>query len=77
MALTGQTTLQITRTLNAEGVATQEGKRWLKTTVYRILSNEAYIGHHGLGRRQPRTMHLPCAWKTPFRPSSPIRSSNG
>ena len=44
MALNGRTTLEITKTFNAEGIATPEGKRWLKTTVYRILSNETYTG---------------------------------
>ena len=44
MALNGRTTLEITRDLNAEGIATPEGKRWLKTSVHRILSNETYTG---------------------------------
>ena len=44
MALNGRTTLEITKTLNAEGIATPEGKRWLKTTAHRILGNETYTG---------------------------------
>ena len=44
MALQGQSTLDITRTLNAEGIPTVNGKKWLKTTVHTMLGNEAYMG---------------------------------
>ena len=44
MALRGNSSLDITKTLNQEGIASAYGNRWLKTTVYRILSNEAYTG---------------------------------
>ena len=44
MALRGNSTLDITKTLNKEGIANAYGNGWLKTTVYRILSNEAYTG---------------------------------
>ena len=40
MALGGQSVLDITRTLNAEGIPTTNGKPWLKTTVHRPLTNE-------------------------------------
>ena len=44
MALQGKSNLDITKTLNAEGIPTSNGKRWLKTTVHFILTNEAYAG---------------------------------
>ena len=44
MTLQGRTALDITRALNAEGIPTANGKRWLKTTVHTVLTNEAYTG---------------------------------
>ena len=35
---------EIAKTLNREGLRTSTGQRWGRTTVYKILSNEAYIG---------------------------------
>ena len=37
-------TLQITRILNNEGIASPRGKLWGKTSVHGILTNEAYTG---------------------------------
>ena len=44
MALQGKSTLDIPKTLNAEGIPTSNGKKWLKTTVHFVLTNEAYAG---------------------------------
>ena len=44
MAASGVSLLDITRTLNDEGIATPTGKRWLKTSIHRLLTNEAYTG---------------------------------
>ena len=44
MALQGKSNLDITRTLNDEGIPTSNGKKWLKTTVHFTLTNEAYAG---------------------------------
>ena len=44
MALEGKSILDITKALNAEGVASPRGKRWLKTTIHTMLDNEAYTG---------------------------------
>ena len=44
MALQGKSTLDIAKTLNAEGIPTTNGKKWLKTTVHFVLTNEAYAG---------------------------------
>ena len=44
MALHGKSILNITKTLNAEGIPTVNGKKWLKTTVHTMLNNEAYTG---------------------------------
>ncbi len=43
-ALSGKSVLDITRALNADGIPTTNGKPWLKTTVHRLLTNEAYTG---------------------------------
>ena len=43
-AISGQSVLDITRWLNDEGIPTTNGKPWLKTTVHRLLTNEAYTG---------------------------------
>ena len=44
MVLQGRSILDVTKTLNSEGVASSRGKRWLKTTVHNVLLNEAYAG---------------------------------
>ena len=44
MAEAGNGTLNITNTLNEEGIASPRGKLWGKTSVYAILINEAYTG---------------------------------
>ena len=44
MALQGKRILDVTKTLNAEGIPTTNGKKWLKTTIHTMLDNEAYTG---------------------------------
>ena len=44
MMLRGKTIMEVTKTLNVEGVATSRGSKWHTTTVNTILSNEAYTG---------------------------------
>ena len=44
MALQGKSILDVTRALNADGIPTTNGKRWLKTTIHTILDNEVYTG---------------------------------
>ena len=44
MAEAGNGTLNITNTLNDEGIASPRGKLWGKTSVHAILINEAYTG---------------------------------
>ena len=44
MALHGQSVLEIVKTFNSEGIPTARGKRWLKTSVHNMLSNEVYAG---------------------------------
>ena len=44
MALRGRSILEIVKTLNAEGIPTARGKRWLKTSVHSLLTNEVYMG---------------------------------
>ena len=44
MALRGNSPLDITKALNREGISSPNGKRWLKTVMYRLLTNESYTG---------------------------------
>ena len=44
IALQGQSNLDIVKTLNSEGIPTVNGKRWLKTTIHAMLTDEAYTG---------------------------------
>ncbi len=44
MVLKGSSVLDVTKTLNAEGIASPDGKRWTKTSIHRLLGNEAYTG---------------------------------
>ena len=44
MVLQGRSILDVTKTLNAEGIPTTNGKKWLKTTIHTMLDNEVYTG---------------------------------
>ena len=44
MVLHGRSILDVTKTLNAEGIPTARGKKWLKTTIHTMLENEVYTG---------------------------------
>ena len=44
LAQKGRSALDITKTLNAEGIPSPSGKCWLKTSIHRILTSEAYTG---------------------------------
>ena len=44
MVLQGKSILDVTKTLNAEGIPTTNGKKWLKTTIHTMLFHEAYTG---------------------------------
>ncbi len=44
LTLQGGTSLDILKTLNAEGIPSPKGKQWRKTTVHKLLTNEAYTG---------------------------------
>ena len=44
MVFQGKSILDVTKTLNAEGIPTTNGKKWLKTTIHTMLDNEAYTG---------------------------------
>ena len=44
MALAGKSVLDIAKTLNEEGIPSPRGKKWLKTTVHKMLVNETYTG---------------------------------
>ncbi len=44
MALKGKGLLEITKTLNGEGIPSPRGKTWPKNTIYVILTNEVHTG---------------------------------
>ncbi len=44
MALAGESVLEIARALNADGIPSPRGKKWLKTTIHKMLTNETYTG---------------------------------
>ena len=44
LALQGRSVLDISKTLNSEGIPSPAGKRWNKTTIHQMLSNETYTG---------------------------------
>ena len=44
IALKDQGCKEIAKTLNQEGLRTGTGQRWGRTTVYKVLTNEAYCG---------------------------------
>ena len=44
MSEAGKGMLDITRTLNGEGIASPAGKVWGKTSIHKVLTNEAYTG---------------------------------
>ena len=44
MVLQSKSILDVTKTLNAEGIPTTNGKKWLKTTIHTMLDHEAYTG---------------------------------
>ena len=57
----GHSTREITRRLNADGVATPTGKRavWGTSTIGRLLRNEAYIGQRLLQPHRERPLCSP------------------
>ena len=44
MVLQGKSILDVTKALNAEGIPTTNGKKWIKTSIQTMLNNEAYTG---------------------------------
>ena len=44
MVLQGRSILDVTKTLNSEGIPTTNGRKWLKTTIHTMLDHEAYTG---------------------------------
>ncbi len=44
MVLQGKSILDVTKTLNSEGIPTTNGRKWLKTTIHTMLDHEAYTG---------------------------------
>ena len=51
MAFKGMGSKEIAKALNKEGIRTGTGKRWGRTTVHKVLTNEAYCGNLVWGGR--------------------------
>ena len=51
MVLSGKSVLDVTKTLNDEGIPNSNGRKWIKTTIHNMLSNEAYTGTLLWGQR--------------------------
>ena len=76
MAEAGKGTIEITRILNNEGIASPRVKLWGKTSVHGILTNEAYTGTLVWGTKtKTRPRPNRCGWRRRFPPSSPRPSS--
>jgi site-specific DNA recombinase len=52
----GNGLMEIAKQLNKEGIAGPRGKGWMKTTIYKILTNEVYIGTLVWGRSSVRDL---------------------
>ena len=74
MVLQGKSILDVTKTLNAEGIPTTNGKKWLKTTIHTMLSHEAYTCTVVWGANA-KDGAPPCASRTHTPPSSPSGTS--
>ena len=51
MVLQGKSILDVTKTLNAEGIPTTNGKKWLKTTIQHHAGPRSLHRHPGLGSK--------------------------
>ena len=58
-SLAGAGLKEIAKVLNGEGISAPRGKRWGKTTLHRILVNEAYTGTLVWGRHSGGSPKLP------------------
>jgi DNA invertase Pin-like site-specific DNA recombinase len=71
LALKGMGCKEIAKSLNKEGYRTSEGQKWGRTTVQKILNNEAYCGTLVWGGRQGTRLSiavpLQSEWKMPGR----------
>jgi len=54
--LEGKGLIEIAKQLNREGIAGPKGKGWIKTTIRKILVNEAYIGNSVWGNTSVRNL---------------------
>ncbi len=55
-ALQGKGLIEVTKQLNREGIAGPRGRGWMKTTLHKILTNEAYTGTLVWGRSSIRDL---------------------
>ena len=51
MVLQGKSILDVVKTLNAEGIPTTNGKKWLKTTIHTHAHKRGVYGSCGLGNQ--------------------------
>ena len=75
MVLQGKSILDVTKTLNAEGIPTTNGKKWLKTTIHTMPLPTKHTPEPWSGEPTPKTELPPCASRTHTPPSSPSGTS--
>ena len=74
MVESGKSVLDIAKAFNGEGISSPAGKRWSKTAVHKMLSNETYTGTLVWGLTA-KDKARPSGWRTLSRPLCRSRSS--
>ncbi|MDO8750912.1 MAG: recombinase family protein [Dehalococcoidia bacterium] len=78
--LSGKGLLEITQGLNGDGLATRMGGPWAKTSIHKVLHNEAYTGvlvWAGAGKGRAAMGFCRYGWRGPGRPWWTWRPSSG
>jgi hypothetical protein len=62
----GKCLIEIAKQLNSEGILSPRGRKWGKTTIHKILTNETYTGTLVWGRssiHNPSPVRVENAWQ--------------
>ena len=65
MVLQGKSILDVTKTLNAEGIPTTNGKKWLKTTILSMAAGCWTIGVSKFRENVRLNVQHKCHWVMP------------
>jgi site-specific DNA recombinase len=65
MLLRGSGLTEITKSLNSEGIPAPKGKKWNKTTLHKMVTNEAYTGTlvWGVNSKSQEPIRVENAWE--------------